>query len=330
MKQTWSVLVISTIWLFQLTQGSPGCNAQLQLSIFLSGSYTANANLVRFGVPSEAVSTFYNTALKYLAQNCKCSPTLLDEPCVDTKFNSDKEVTALRALLDSDETVADATKLFRLYDSQKTLNPLTNIQEQKLQLGLDLLNTNTHDLDIILSWGWQRVQFPSDDSFFQDDSSEQATACSTYDSLVQPGVQTYPASAATAYVLSLVQNVRRAGGDLTVAYQFLANHTAFVFDGVRCHKLSGDKLKIPINYMNDYKDQTHLLLKASGSSTSSVDLNDVRKNAGNAKLYLYPLVTKFSSLISYGDSETVLYTNTELLACSRFGRKKVSGRSASE
>eukprot|EP00178_Gracilaria_changii_P000246 TRINITY_DN10242_c0_g1_i1.p1 TRINITY_DN10242_c0_g1~~TRINITY_DN10242_c0_g1_i1.p1 ORF type:complete len:446 (-),score=47.75 TRINITY_DN10242_c0_g1_i1:506-1843(-) len=323
MKARLYIVFFCNLMLFAMAQGTPACNTQLQLSVFLNDSYPANANLIRFGVPSDVVRVYYNDALKDLALNCNCGPMLLDEPCVNTKFNSDWEVSALRSIVDGDDGVTNASKLFRLYDSQKTLNNLRMDQETKLNLGLELLNKHTQDLNLIPSLGWHPAQFPSDDSFFEDDNFTRKAACSLYDSGTHVDDIRYPASAATAYVLGLVQSVRRVDGNLTVAHEMLANHTEFVFNGVRCYKLSGDKLMIPITYMQQYKNTTKMLLMSAGQNSSEY-VNDVRTTAGNAKFFLYPLVKKFSSLISYGDSETVLYTRNESPGGDLVERKSVS------
>ncbi|CAN8066510.1 unnamed protein product [Agarophyton chilense] len=289
-------------FLFGIALGSPVCNTQLQLSLFLNDSYVANADLIRKGVPSKVVSAFYNDALKYLAGECYCSSTLLDEPCVNTKFNTGGEVAELRSLAGSDEIITKDSRLFRLYDSQKILSALSSDKEGKLNYGLQLLNNHINNLDMVNSPALQSIQFPSDDSFFQDESSAQKAACTSFNYIRSN--YTYPATGVTAYLLGLVQEVGIVKGDVAVAKQILQNYTSFVFEGIRCNRRSGDDFHIPINLMQAYKTEFDSLLGASQLNSDNVE--DIVKYS---RSYLPSLVHDLSSLISYGDSETVLVVN---------------------
>ncbi|CAN8062509.1 unnamed protein product [Agarophyton chilense] len=283
-------------FLFGIALGSPVCNTQLQLSLFLNDSYVANADLIRKGVPSKVVSAFYNDALKYLAGECYCSSTLLDDPCVNTKFNTNGEVAELRSLADMDEGITNDSRLFRLYDSQKILSALSSDKEGKLNYGLELLNNHINNLDIVNSPALQSIQFPSDDSFFQDESSAQTAACVSFNSITSN--YSYPAAAATAYILGLIQEVRIRGGNLAVAHQFLQDHVSFVYAGVRCNKLSGDDLRVPIRFMKEFE-----------ANVSYLKVSDVVGIVRYSKNSFPSLVAQLSSLMSYGDSGTVLLMN---------------------
>ncbi|PXF49288.1 hypothetical protein BWQ96_00862 [Gracilariopsis chorda] len=286
---------------------APSCNNVISLSTFLNDSYQANANLIRFGAPSEIVRALYDHSLIEMASSCECSTTTVDQFCVHTIFNLDNEVSVLRSTIDTDATTVGTDKLFRLYDSSKVLDSLAANQIASLEFCRTHLLSLTPDTTTIKSPAWQRSIFPSDDVFFQDDASGQKDACNTFNAVTHPQGLTYPASSATAYVIGLVQSVRKAKLDMAVPLQILANHTTFVYNGVRCNKLSGDRLHIPVTYLEDYKKTIESIL--SSASTDTGILRNVRELLQNSKMFLPSLVDKLSALISYGDSATVLVAN---------------------
>lgn len=286
---------------------TPSCNDVLSLSTFLNDSFQANADLIRFGAPSEIVKALYEHSLIEVASSCECSPTTLDQFCVHTIFNLDYEVSVLRSTIDTDATNTGTDKLFRLYDSSRVLNSLAQNQVTSLEFCRTHLLSLTPDTTTIKSPAWQRSLFPSDDVFFQDEASAQTDACNTFNAATNPTGLTFPALSATAYVIGLVQLVRKANLDMTVPLQILANHTAFVFNGVRCNKLSGNRLHIPVAYLVDYKNTIDAIVSTVSDIKSPTDLRGI---SGTSKTYLPSLVDKLSALISYGDSETVLVANT--------------------
>ncbi|CAN8066514.1 unnamed protein product [Agarophyton chilense] len=290
------------------------CTSTIDLGTFLTKSFRANADLIRLGVPSEVVKQYYDKAVMDVTLSCNCSSTTIDESCVSLFFAETMEVAYLRDLLEIDsvnensESQLARRKLFPLFQTNMTLYGLSVSQTEELNKGLDHLLSNSKSVVSIQSRYWQRSRYPSDEEFFQDTFEAQKAACDAYKATVNLNNLTYPAWAATAYVIGLVLEVHKAQGNETAAMMMLADHTNRVYNGVRCYRVSGTHLEYPIFRMKQYMQTTQKLLDKT-TTIFKPKLNDIREISSVPSQYHSRLVNVFSSLSSNGDSETILQTD---------------------
>lgn len=295
------------------------CTSTISLSTFLSSTFLVNADLIRFGVPSEVITKYYDRAVKDVARFCNCSSVSLDESCVHLIFEDSLEISLLKGVLDADsllskgeaETATQETKikLFPLYDPDKQLSGLSSKQTEELNSDLNRLLSTSKSVISIQSEYWQRSRFPSDEAFFQDSYQSQKVACGEYQRAFKTDNRTFPAWAATAYVLGLVQEVRKAKGDVSAAIDMLAAHVSFVFNGARCYRISGAKLHIPVGKMEEYLAIAQKLVNSAAQRPRPIPLNDIRKVSKSSTTFFPSVVTTLSALGSSGDGRTVLVSD---------------------
>ncbi|PXF49290.1 hypothetical protein BWQ96_00864 [Gracilariopsis chorda] len=301
---------------------APKCTSTIGLNAFLSTSFLVNADLIRFGVPSEVVTKYYDRAVMDVARFCNCSSVSVDETCVQLIFEESLELSLLKGALDADSLLSkgqrdqvsptapeNKVKLFPLYDPGKTLSGLSSTQTEELNSHLTRLLSASKSVVSIQSEYWQRSRFPSDETFFQDTYESQKAACGEYQVASKMDNRTFPAWAATAYVIGLVQEVRKAQGEVSAAIDILAAHASFVFNGARCYRVNGLKLHIPVRKMEEYLATAQKLLNEAGQRSHPIPLNDIRKVSESSATFFPRLVTKLSSLSSNGDGRTVLVTD---------------------
>eukprot|EP00178_Gracilaria_changii_P025296 TRINITY_DN78021_c0_g1_i1.p1 TRINITY_DN78021_c0_g1~~TRINITY_DN78021_c0_g1_i1.p1 ORF type:complete len:425 (+),score=40.29 TRINITY_DN78021_c0_g1_i1:414-1688(+) len=294
------------------------CTSTIDLETFLTRSYRANVDLIRLGVPSKVVKRYYDKAVIDMTLSCNCSSTTIDENCVSLFFTETMEVAYLKDLLHID-SVADENRdvsgllkpnprLFPLFRTNVTLQGLSISQTEELNKGANHLLSNSKSVVSIQSRYWQRSRFPADEEFFQDTFDAQKAACDIYQDIINATNLTYPAWAATSYVIGLILEIRQAGGNETAAMMMLEDCTSLVFSGVRCYRVNGNKLEYPVSKLEQYMliakellDETDTLFKT--------DLRDIRKLSLVPSAYFFELVTTLSSLSSGGDGSSVLTTD---------------------
>lgn len=295
------------------------CVSSTHLPEVVQDSYPSHAQLIRRGVPMEVVRFFYELALKNLTEpDCICPSTemVVDENCVNRVFTMEKNRTSAKLveILERDSALAIPERLFPAVEPSEDLPAIRELEEKAITEGMD---TTVANLMSVNHTTWSGASFPSDELLRFDRNRDRA--CEEFAQKMDQNSLWLPATALSAYVLGITQQIFLLPGSSSAAETMLMEHIRMVYLASRCRRVTGNQLRVPVIFLEGFITRAHLALKNCSTGPQSAlvvgfpKITAVEEIIRGSRHFFPDVVKRISSLNSFGRSEYVSWNSTSVV-----------------
>lgn len=306
-----------------------GHNAHGKSGISLSATnvieytYARNAAYIRQGLPSHLVAAMYKSALMDLATEQCIHNGEIKLKCFEKMFSKDhsnatrdiiKELELDQARKPNDRYFPNFISLNEVPGHLDTLEKTSMVTEMKdtSTIFIDVVHKvyKNGELDSMYS---NLIRFPSDEVLRFDPS--QSVACREFQTFLTNTSLLLSASALTAYVVGIVEQIILAQMDRSAAKILLDQHVSLVYTAARCTRLKGELLIIPTTYLDRTIEMAHIVVLKSKIELASTilsslpKLTDVLGLIRGSKRLFGDIIDQLDGLRSLGRSAYLFWEN---------------------
>lgn len=311
------IAIVYALFAFGNAQGDPCANSTL-LSSVVEESYMNHVDLIRQSLPMEMVKFFYDDALQRIAvPECLCTTfeTEVDLNCVNDMFVNDNGwiSSQLLDIMTDDSLLPITERLFPYVELREDLPALRQLEQKAIAEGRE---TTIVGLNTINEPYWSGAQFPSDELLRFD--REQDRACDEFAQKIDENSLWLPATALSAYVIGIAQQIFLLPGSTTAAETMLMEHARMVYLAARCKRVTGDHLRVPAVFLEGFITRAHLALKNSSSGPLSAfvagfpKITSVPEIIRGTRHFFPEALIRISSLNSFGRATFLSWNRTHV------------------
>lgn len=288
------------------------------ISSVIEESYMNHIELIRQGVPMEIVKSFYDYALQQITRpGCMCElyENEVDMTCVDQVFTEDHGYVSTKLLgVVSEDSQKPAAE--RLFPNLSPREEVPMMDELELKSTAECRDATHAELSGINEPFWNGSVFPPDELLRYD--KDQERACHEYQGQPNDNGLWLSATALTAYVMGIVEQILLLPSDAEAVDSILKENIRFVYMGARCTRETGERLHVPAIFLESVVTRAHLTLKNCSTGPSSafvagfpniLSLPEIVRGSHE----MFPeAVRQMSSLSSYGRSKFLSWNGTHV------------------
>lgn len=311
------------------------CKSSTTVAEIIKDTYKRHVDYIRIGVTSDLVNEFYNFALLNLAEAaCVCGKDSVAQACVNVHFFNEIEYVSLDLwwVVSDDRTKPSSQRLFPDLLEWSVLPAHLDELEKKEVEKLEHETYLEFSAEVERKYsevtsgkgknntgiGRQLVSLPSDEIVRFDPKREEA--CLELSQKVTQDSPTISARVLTSFVVGILNQVTlskvfRDG----MVNELISQQVRLVYNAARCRRATGQKLKVPIVYLDNLVTAVHLVLvNCSIQSSATVlgalpKLTEVDKLVRQSKRFFPRLVDRISGMGSSGLARYVTWTGSKLI-----------------
>lgn len=294
------------------------CAGSILLSSLVEDSYEKHVELIRQGIPMELVKTFYEQSLKEVSSNaCVCEQYYgeVDSSCVNRLFIDDYGLVSARlaAVVSEDGSRPIASRIFPHLVLPYELPPMHELEYKAVTEGRE---GTLVDLDDIGEAHWRGVTFPTDELLRVDPKKDRA--CEEFDQKMNENSLWLPATALTAYVMGIAEQILLLPDYESAAESILGEHVRMVHQAGRCTRQTGDDLRVPAIFVESFVTRALLTLKNCSTITSAAliaglpSISFVYDLVYSSRKLFPEAIRQMSSLNSFGRTKYLSWNSTDV------------------
>lgn len=211
----------------------------------------------------------------------------------------------LEEILELDVSLPDAERLFPGFGGSDTLPELDELEQKAMGDGLE---SSVVEIEKANEAGWRGVILPADEVLRYD--KEHAKVCEEFSQKMDKNSLWISATSLTSYVLGMLHQLILLPRSIETGKEMLDKHVQLVYLAARCKRVSGDRLRVPVVFLESIIKRAHLALKNSSIGS------------GGGIIGGFPALTRVQEIV---DVSRELFPGAiaQMASMNSFGRRRV-------